>query len=49
MEAGEHFFTLCEFCLVCQAISGLSFGYGDRVSQKIVEMTQTRIAPTWQI
>jgi hypothetical protein len=45
MEAGEHFFTLCEFCSVCQAIPALSFGYGDRVSQKIVEIAQTCAAP----
>jgi hypothetical protein len=49
MQLGEHFFTLCEFCLVCQAFIGLSFGCDAKVSQKIVEGAQTREAPWWQI
>jgi hypothetical protein len=49
MQVGEHFFTLCEFCLVCQAFIGLSFGYDAEVSQKIVELSQARKPPPWQI
>jgi hypothetical protein len=49
MQVAEHFFTLCEFCLVCQAFIDLSFGYDSEVSQKIVEGAQTREPPQWQI
>jgi hypothetical protein len=36
----EHFFTLSEFCLVCQAFVGPAFGGRDRISQKIVVVDQ---------
>jgi hypothetical protein len=49
MQAGGHFFTLCEFCLVCQAFLGLAFGCYAKVSQKIVEIAQTRHTRWWQI
>jgi hypothetical protein len=45
MQVGEHFFTLSEFCLVCQSFIGLSFGYAAQVSQKFVEIGQTRKPP----
>jgi hypothetical protein len=49
MQLGEHFFTLCEFCSVCQAFIGLSFGYHAKLSQKIVEIAQFKQARQWQI
>jgi hypothetical protein len=37
---GEHFFTLSEFCLVCQAFRASPFGLCDKFSQKIVATDQ---------
>jgi hypothetical protein len=45
MQWGEHFFTLSEFCLVCQSFIGSPFGYNDKVSQKIVEIGQAGAPP----
>jgi hypothetical protein len=45
---GEHFFTLSEFCLACQAFVTLAFGPDDRISQKIVVVDQAFALAGWQ-